>query len=424
VNSPGASFTVKGPQPLRGRLRVPGDKSISHRALMLAALADGQSRLSGLSDGDDVRRTGAAMAAMGAALSGEVILGGQLHEPETVIDVGNSGTGIRLLAGLVAGFPWLTVLTGDESIARRPMDRISTPLRQMGAAVDGRQGGRLPPLAVRGGALRGIDFTSPVASAQVKSAILLAGLAAEGETVVREQVATRSHTEEMLQQCGADISVHRVGSGLVARVRPSRLRPFQMMVPGDPSQAAFWVVAACIIEGSEVVVEGVYVGPGRTGFLEVLVRMGADVSLENRQGNVADIRARHSRLRATLVSGQEIASLQDEIPVLAVAAMAAEGTTTFRDAAELRVKETDRISTISSELAEVGARVEPLGDGLVIHGGRPPTAGAGRSHGDHRIAMALAVAGLAADGETTIEGWDAVATSYPAFSEHLAQLSP
>lgn len=414
---------MEGPAPLRGRIRVPGDKSISHRALMLAARAEGVSTVRGLSDGQDVRRTAAAVEAMGASIEGATIRGGHLHEPEAVIDVGNSGTGIRLLAGLCAGLPWLTVLTGDDSITRRPMDRISTPLRQMGASVDGRGGGRFPPLAVRGGALHGIDYSPPMASAQVKSAVLLAGLAAAGETVVREPVATRAHTEEMLVAAGADISVHRVGAGMVVRLRPSRLRPFELDVPGDPSQAAFWLVGACIVPDSDVVVEDVYVGPGRTGFLDVLRRMGADVSLERPRGSVADLRARYGRLTATTVSGAEISAVQDEIPVLAVAAMTAEGSTAFRDAEELRVKETDRLATITSELGAVGARIEPLPDGLIVHGGGSPHGGVGQSHGDHRIAMALAVAGLAARGRTTINGWESVDTSYPAFAEHLAALA-
>ncbi|HET9731855.1 MAG TPA: 3-phosphoshikimate 1-carboxyvinyltransferase [Acidimicrobiales bacterium] len=421
----GGVFVLNGPTPLRGTVRVPGDKSISHRVLMLAALADGVSRVTGLSDGDDVARTRAAVQAMGVRINGDAIFGGraELHEPETVIDTGNSGTGIRLLAGMCAGLPWLTVLTGDRSVCSRPMDRVLIPLRQMNADVDGRAGGRFPPLVLRPARLRGIDYTPPVASAQVKSAVLLAALSAEGETVVRERVATRAHTEELLASMGADISVHRVGPARVVRVRPSSLSPLDIDVPGDPSQAAFWVVAACIVPGSEIVAERVYVGQGRAGFVDVLTRMGADVTLENRVGDVADIRARYSRLTATDVGGDEVASLIDEIPVLAVAAATAEGTTTFRDAAELRVKETDRIATVASELGAVGGRVEPTADGLVVHGGRPPRAGRGRSHGDHRIAMALAVAGLAAEGETEVEGWEAVATSYPSFEADLERLT-
>ncbi|HET6795332.1 MAG TPA: 3-phosphoshikimate 1-carboxyvinyltransferase, partial [Acidimicrobiales bacterium] len=426
--SPAASasgtLVVAGPTPLTGRLRVPGDKSISHRALILGALAEGTSTVRGLSSGDDVARTSAAVQAMGAVIDGDRITGGRgrLHEPADVIDVGNSGTGIRLLAGLCAGRSWLTVLTGDESVRSRPMDRVVAPLRQMGADVDGRQGAKLPPLTVRGGSLRGLDYAPPVASAQVKSAVLLAGLAAEGETVVRERLATRSHTEEMLKEAGADITVHRIGGGLVARLRPSPLTPFELDVPGDPSQAAFWVVAACIVPGSEVTVEDVYIGPGRAGFVDVLERMGADVELVDRRGNVASIRARHAPLRGATVSAEEIPSLIDEIPVLAVAAAVADGTTTFRGAEELRVKETDRVATVGSELGALGARIEGAADGLTVHGGGPLSGARVRSHGDHRVAMAMAVAGLAAKGATTVDGWEAVATSYPGFESDLESL--
>ena len=418
-------FTIAGSGPLRGRIRVPGDKSISHRALMLGAVAEGVSHVRGLSEGDDVARTARAVRAMGAEIEGERISGGtsRLHEPGDVIDLGNSGTGIRLLAGLCAGLPWLTVLTGDESIRTRPMDRISLPLRQMGATVDGRAGGRLPPLVVRGGGIHGIDYAPPMASAQVKSAVLLAGLSAKGETVVREAVATRGHTEELLQAAGADISIHRVGGARVVRLKPSRLKPLDLEVPGDPSQAAFWVVAACLVPKSDVVVESVYVGPGRAAFLDVLQRMGADITVENLKGTVGDIHARHSKLSGTVVAGEEIPGLQDEIPVLAVAALMAEGTTVFRDAAELRVKETDRLAALSSELTGVGGRVESLPDGLVVHGGTAPAGGRARSHGDHRVAMAMAVAGLAAREPLEIEGWDAVATSYPGFGDDLARLA-
>jgi 3-phosphoshikimate 1-carboxyvinyltransferase len=411
---------------LRGRLRVPGDKSISHRGVLLAALADGRSRLVGLSDGLDVRHTLGAVEACGAVVeagpSGDVTVTGgasRLREPETVIDVGNSGTGIRLLAGWSAAFPWLTVLTGDASIAHRPMARVAQPLRAMGAVIDGRDGGRLPPLAIRGGRLRGIDYQLPVASAQVKGAVLLAGLAAEGETTVREPVPVRAHTEELLARCGADIDVK---PGVVT-VRRSTLSPFELDVPGDPSQAAFWVVAACLVPGSDLVVEHVYVGPARAGFVEVLVRMGADLTFEGYQpgAGTADLHARYRPLQATTVAGAEVPGLIDEIPVLAVAAALAEGTTTFADAQELLVKESDRVATVTAGLVAMGVRVEPRADGLIVHGGagQPLSGGEVQSHGDHRVAMAMAVAGLAAAGRTTVAGWEVVATSYPSFEEDL-----
>jgi 3-phosphoshikimate 1-carboxyvinyltransferase len=415
-----AVLELQGGQPVRGTLRVPGDKSISHRALLLAARAEGVSRISGLSTGQDVVDTQAAVVAMGAVVEGDRVNGGQLREPDGVVWVGNSGTGIRLLAGFCAAFPWLTVLAGDESIARRPMDRVAIPLRQMGATVDGRRSGRLPPLAIRGGNLHGIRYQLPVASAQVKSAILLAGLGAEGDTVVREPAPTRAHTEELLALCGADIAV----DGLDIRVRASTLEPFELDVPGDPSQAAFWVVAAVITPGSQLTIERVYVGRARAGFLDVLKRMGADIDVDMVGDHLADIHVRYSpELHGTEVAGDEIPDVQDEVPVLAVAAAVAEGETVFRDAAELSVKETDRLATVTSELGALGGRVEPMNDGIVIHGsgGQPLPGGVVQSHGDHRIAMAAAIAGLAARGSTRIEGWEAVATSYPTFEEHLRQ---
>jgi 3-phosphoshikimate 1-carboxyvinyltransferase len=425
-----AVLEVDGGAALRGRVRVPGDKSISHRALLLAAQAEGRSRLRGLSDGDDVIRTAAAIGALGAEVEGRApgavqVAGGRarLHEPEGVIDVGNSATGMRLLAGFVASFDWLTVLQGDASVARRPMARVVEPLRRMGSRVDGRQGGTLPPLVVRGGRLAGIDYTPPVASAQVKSAVLLAGLGAAGDTVVRELVLTRTHTEELLSACGAKVEVTPNGRGQVVRLRPSTLSPLTLDVPGDPSHAAFWVVAASIVPGSEVAVEQVYVGPGRSGFLDVLARMGAVVELQWRGDTTADIVARHSRLRGTEVTSAEIPGLVDEIPVLAVAAAMADGETTFRGLAELRVKESDRVATVGSELSALGARVEIVGDDLVVVGGTRLRGTGVRSHGDHRVAMAMAVAGLAAQGGTRVEGWDAVATSYPGFVAELGKLT-
>ncbi len=426
--SPGI-LEVEGGGALRGRVRVPGDKSISHRAILLAARAEGVSRLSGLSDGDDVARTAAAVGALGAEVVGRApglvtVTGGcgRLHEPGRVIDVGNSATAMRLLAGFVAAFDGLTVLQGDASVARRPMGRVVEPLRRMGASVDGRRGATLPPLVVRGGGLAGIDYTPPVASAQVKSAVLLAGLGAATDTILREPVLTRTHTEELLSASGATVEVTRDGHGQVVRLRPSTLSPLSLEVPGDPSHAAFWVVAASIVPGSEVVVEGVYVGPGRSGFLGVLERMGAAIELRWRDDTTADIVARHARLRGTEVTGAELPALVDEIPVLAVAAAMATGETTFRDLAELRVKESDRVATVASELSALGARVEAVGDDLVVVGGAPLLGTDVRSYGDHRVAMAMAVAGLAARGGTRVEGWDAVTTSYPGFVADLGKL--
>jgi 3-phosphoshikimate 1-carboxyvinyltransferase len=406
-----------------GHLKVPGDKSISHRALLLAGLGEGRSRLSGLSGGDDVIHTREAITAFGAQVTveddGTVVVDGgrhRLHEPDGVIDVGNSGTGIRLLTGFAATIDGLTVLNGDRSIARRPMDRVVDPLRLMGARIDGRRDGRLPPLVIRGGGLEGADYRLPVPSAQVKGAILLAGLAAAGSTTVRHDEVIRAHTEEMLAECGASITT---SEGAVT-IRPGPLRAHDWNVPGDPSQAAFWIVAACITPGSSVVLDDVYIGQARAGYLDALRRMGAEVEVSAVSGSTAaQICAQHGPLTATHIAGAEVPGLIDEIPVLAVAAAYAEGVTVFSDAEELKVKESDRVAAMVTALNAVGAKAESRPDGLVVHGsgGRPLAGGSVDSEADHRVAMAMAVAGLAASGPVTISGWEAVATSYPGFEE-------
>ncbi len=410
-------YTVPGGGPLRGSVRVPGDKSISHRALILAALADGTSEVVGLSAGQDVQHTLQAIQSLGAQVDGTTITGGKLREPEAAIEVGNSGTGIRLLAGVCAAQSFLSVLQGDSSIAQRPMDRIALPLRQMGAHIDGREDGKYPPLVIRGGGLSGITYEMPIASAQVKGAILLAGLKAEGETTVVQPDLCRMHTEEMLLQCGVDLTV----DGNSVTLRPSAVQSARHEVPADPSQAAFWAVAATIVPGSEVNILGVYHGPGRSDFINVLRRMGADIEVDAVSG---DMHVRSASLKGTVVTAEEFAGLQDEIPVLGVAAALAEGSTTFEGAAELRVKESDRVTTTIAALGEFGARAEPTPDGLVVHGGSHLSGGGVvQSHHDHRIAMAGAVAAMAATGETQIQGWDAVATSYPGFATHLEELT-
>lgn len=419
--------SIAGPRPLVGRLRVPGDKSISHRALLLAAVASGTSRLSGLADGDDVARTRAAVEVLGARLrnasGGQVVVRGAgfggLAEPEGVIDCGNSGTSIRLLAGLLAGRPFHSVLSGDASIARRPMARVVEPLRAMGARIDGRRGGELAPLSIRGGGLVGRRHELAVASAQVKTALILAGLQAEGPTEVTEPAPSRDHTERLLPALGARLEAIPGG----VRVEPGEVEPLELEVPGDPSAAAFFVVGACVTAGSDLVVEDVCLNPTRTGFVEVLRRMGAkiDVEVTSERGGepVGELHVIASPLVATSIGGTEIPSVIDEIPALAVAAAFAEGVTEIADAAELRVKESDRIGTLSQELSQLGVIVEPRPDGLVVRGGRP-RAGLLKSHGDHRIAMAAAVAANACEGPSTVRGWRAVASSYPAFADHLA----
>ena len=405
--------------PLRGHLRVPGDKSISHRVLMLAALADGSSTIRGLSGGGDVRCTLSIVGQLGADVDEGAdgtlrIGGGSLHEPAEVLDVGNSGTGIRLLAGMLAGLPFRSVLDGDASIRRRPMDRVLAPLAQMGARVSGIDGSTLAPLTIDGGGLTGIDYEPPLASAQVKGCVLFDGLSADGPTTVVEPFRTRTHTEELFAATGIDV-IDEPGRVTVA---PGRPRPFEHDVEGDPSQAAFWAVAASIVPGSEVVVGHVYRGPARTGFVDVLRRMGADLHHDPATGDLA---VRAAALHGTVVGADEVPGLVDEIPVLAVAAACAGGETRFEGVAELRVKESDRLATVEEMLAAMGAAVHVEGDVLVVRGGRLRGASV-RSHHDHRIAMAAAVAALVADGPTTIDGWESVATSYPAFADDLAGL--
>ncbi len=427
---------ISGGHPLVGSVQVPGDKSISHRALLIGALAEGSSVARGISQGEDVVRTEVAVRDLGAVVrhgmgsSGTArdrvttIEGGisRLSEPSGHIDCGNSGTTIRLLAGVVASRDWQVTLDGDESLSSRPMDRIAIPLRLMGASVNGHGPRSTPPLVIKGGGLQGIDYSPPQASSQVKSCVVLAGLLASGETVVREAVATRRHTEELLELCGADIEELFEGASHVVRIRRSILQPFELDVPGDPSQAAFWVVAACLVAGSEVRLPGIYVGEGRRGFLDVLARMGAnvrEVGTSPGDGGIAgtaDLLAKHGPLAATDVDAAEITGL-DEVPVLAVAASVAEGTTTFRGVSELRVKESDRLSGIVDLLSSFGARAEIRGDDLVVHGSHHLSPGDFRASGDHRMAMAAAVAASAAVGNTTsvIRGWDSVSTSYPTF---------
>ena len=427
-----AALVVDGGVPCHGTVRTPGEKSISHRSVLLAALAEGTSVVHGLSDGADVAASLAAVGAMGVAVErradGAVVLHGgrsRLHAPERPLDCGNSGTSMRLLAGFVAGLPWGTELIGDESLSARPMDRVAEPLGLMGADVRGEGDRALPPLRVAGGALHGIDWTSKVASAQVKSAILLAGLSARGETVVREAVTTRTHTEEMLAEAGAEVTVEPWGDGRVVTVRASTLRPVARTVPGDPSAAAFFVVAGCVAAAGDVQVAQVYEGPARLGFIGVLARMGADVTIEPTGPHVASLHARPGPLRATEIAAHEIPSL-DEVPALAVAAAVAEGTTVFTDVAELRVKEVDRLAAVVDMVEAFGARAGVEGDTLSITGVGGPLRGARfDSRGDHRMAMAAAVAALAAaPGERSVlTGFRAVETSYPGFAEDLRRLT-
>jgi 3-phosphoshikimate 1-carboxyvinyltransferase len=353
----------------------------------------------------------------GAGLAG-------LREAGDVLDCGNSGTTMRLMSGVLSGVDASSVLTGDASLRTRPMARVVTPLREMGARIDGRDGGRLAPLTIRGGALRGIRYRMPVASAQVKSAILLAGLFADGDTVVEEAEATRDHTERMLDAMGADIG----REGPAVRLTPGRpLRALSMRVPNDISAAAFWMVAAAVHPDAEVRLTGIGMNPTRAGIIDALRAMGADLDVEEERvvagEPVADVVVHSSRLTATDVGGEMLPRLIDEVPALAVAAAFATGTTRIRDAAELRVKESDRIATTASELARLGVAIREDGDGMTVEGGRPVTGGDVQSHGDHRLAMALAAAALAGTGDVHITGAHAVAVSYPRFWDDLEQLA-
>ena len=432
----GTSETLElvGGRPLSGSTTVPGDKSISHRTLLIAALSEGTSTIVGLSGGDDVVRTRRAIEALGATVTDEgpggpgsvTVIGGRsrVAAPEDTIDLGNSGTGMRLLAGVVAAIPGTTRLTGDPSLCSRPMDRVASPLSLMGAVVEGVGERCLPPLTVTGGSLVGIDYTPPMASAQVKGAVLFAGLDADGETVLREPVATRSHTEEMLAEAGADINVEPWAAGRVVRLRRSVLSPRDWVVPGDPSQAAFWAVAGVIVPDSRITVEQIHFGAERIGFLHVLQRMGAAVQFDAGAGDVGSFEAVHSPLRGTTVEAAEIPSL-DEVPILAVAAMVAEGPTRFRDVGELRVKESDRLEGTVRLVEAFGGAAHIEGEDLIVTGGTTLTPGTVDAAGDHRMAMAAAVAASACTGPGTsiISGWESVATSYPGFAETLDRLT-
>ncbi|MEG3145495.1 3-phosphoshikimate 1-carboxyvinyltransferase [Sphingomonas sp. RT2P30] len=433
-----APFEIAPATCLSGRVTVPGDKSISHRALMLSALAVGESRVEGLLEGEDVLATAAAMRAMGASIERDgngtwhihgVGVGGLL-QPEAALDMGNSGTSTRLLMGLVASHPITATFIGDASLSRRPMGRVIEPLSRMGADITASPGGRLPLM------LRGltpaipIEYTLPVASAQVKSAILLAGLNTPGITRVIEPVATRDHSERMLAGFGATLTVEQTNHGRVISISgEAELQPQHIVVPGDPSSAAFWAVAASIVPGSDLVIANVGMNPTRTGLFAALRLMGADITeLDQRVVGgepVADLRVRHAALRAIEVPHDLAPSMIDEYPILFVAAALAQGRTVARGAHELRVKESDRIATMAAALAAIGVPVEEFEDGLAITGSGGdllPGGGHVASQLDHRIAMSMAIAGLVCRAALTIDDVSPIATSYPVFLETLAAL--
>ncbi len=439
--------TVQPAARLRGELRLPGDKSVSHRALMLATLAEGESRIQSAGDGADVRSTAAIMAALGATVERlaydgrrvdyRVVSPGAdgLHEPDDSLDCGNSGTSLRLITGMLAGLPLTCVLTGDASLRRRPVARIIEPLRSMGAVLHGRHHDSLPPLTVVGHTpLRAMDLTTPVPSAQVKSAILLAGLRAEGRTTVRERVATRDHTERMLRARGVpvDRTLEADGGAVITISGGVAVQAIDERVPGDVSAAAFWLVGAAVHPDAELVLRDVGVNPTRRAVIDLLRAMGADIEERPIAGRsaeaddgvgepLADLTVRSSKLRAIDLGPGDVAAAIDEIPVLCLAAARAEGTTTIRGAGELRHKESDRLTGIASGLRAMGARIEVDGDDLRITGqpGQALRGAATDSLDDHRLAMTFAVAGLVADGSTSIARPASAAISYPGFFDDL-----
>ncbi|MGD8189220.1 3-phosphoshikimate 1-carboxyvinyltransferase [Brevibacillus ginsengisoli] len=414
-----------------GRVKVPGDKSISHRAVMFGSLAEGVTRISGFLPGADCLSTISCFRRMGIEIEQDgdkVTVHGKgwygLKEAEDFLDVGNSGTTIRLISGVLATQPFHSVLIGDESIAKRPMRRVVNPLRQMGAKIDGRKNGEFTPLAIRGTGLTGIHYQSPVASAQVKSAILLAGLQAKGTTSVEEPLLSRDHTERMLRAFGVTVKQE----GLRVSIEGGQtLKGRDIEVPGDISSAAFLIAAVMMIPESFLIIENVGINPSRTGIIDVVRAMGGRIDIMNErivnEEPIADLHVYHSALRGTTIGGDVIPRLIDEIPVIAVMATQAEGQTIIRDAEELKVKETNRIDTVATELAKFGAKVTPTDDGMIIDGKTQLTGTQIDSMGDHRIGMAMAIAGLAAAGETTISNAEAIEVSFPNFDEILKRIT-
>jgi 3-phosphoshikimate 1-carboxyvinyltransferase len=416
---------------LRGRISPPGDKSISHRAVILNAIAEGTAEIANYLAGDDVSSTIACLKALGVEIEVEpdklVVHGAGLsglHEAQDILDARNSGTTMRLLSGLLAAQPFLSTITGDESLQARPMDRVIAPLRLMGASIWGKSSDIKAPLLIQGTALHGIQYEMPVASAQVKSAILLAALYAQGNTTIIEPVKSRDHTERMLRAMGAALNM----SGNTVRCLPpsKSLKCMDVTVPGDISAAAYWLIAGAIHPSARIELTGVGVNPTRNGVIDVLKGMGASIMIENegKEGGepIADIIVKSSELKGVDIGGELIPRLIDEIPVIAVAAAMAKGTTTIRDAGELRVKESDRIAATASELRKLGVQIEEMLDGMVIHGTGKLGGAECDSHGDHRLAMMLAIAGLVAEGDTVIYNAEAVNISYPDFWDDLNEL--
>ncbi len=428
----------KRTKPFKGKMSVPGDKSISHRSIMIGAIAEGTTRIRNFLNGDDCLSTIGCFRRLGVQIdvgSDEILVHGKglygLCAPSGALDVGNSGTTTRLICGILAGQDFTSTLSGDASLNRRPMNRIIEPLCAMGAHISSVEGNGCAPLSIHPGQLKGIRYDSKIASAQVKSAILLAGLYAKGETTVTEPVLSRDHTERMLKSFGADIDFHSpdTHSGRPAAIiRPCEaLFSQDITVPGDISSAAYFIAAALLIPGSELLITGVGVNSTRAGFLEVLKNMGADITYLNRKSMggepAADLLVRYSSLTGTTVEGALIPALIDEVPILAVLAAYADGVTVIRDAAELRVKETDRIQTVTENLQSMGGHITPTADGMIIEGTGSLHGAQIQSRLDHRIAMAFSIAAMAADGETDIFDSHCADISYPGFYETLKEFN-
>lgn len=415
---------------LNGTIIVPGDKSISHRSIMFGAIAKGKTTVSGFLLGEDClstidcfRKLGVDITVEGTNVTIQSDGMDNWQEPKEVLYTGNSGTTTRLMLGILSGTKLHTVMTGDASIAKRPMRRVADPLRLMGAQIAGRENGQYTPLAIQGTQLKAIDYTMSVASAQVKSAIILAGLRAEGTTIVREKEVSRDHTERMLRQFGAQITVE---DGVVYFEGGQQLKATHVNVPGDISSAAFFLVAGAIVPNSNIVMKNVGVNPTRAGIIEVLENMGASMKVEVEDETAAEptatITIETSNLKATTIEGDIIPRLIDEIPILALLATQAEGTTIIRDAEELKVKETDRITAVVNELKKLGANIEATDDGMIIHGPTKLHGGKLQSYGDHRIGMMGAIAALISNEPVEIDDTDCIAVSYPTFFDHVNSL--
>ncbi|MFJ8355141.1 3-phosphoshikimate 1-carboxyvinyltransferase [Bacillus paramycoides] len=415
---------------LNGEIVVPGDKSISHRAVMFGAIAEGTTRVSNFLLGEDCLSTIACFQKLGVKIEqsgNDVTIYGKglenLQEPKEVLDVGNSGTTIRLMLGILSNTPFHSTIIGDESIGKRPMKRVTDPLSKMHAQIDGRENGQYSPLSIRGGRVKGIHYHAPVASAQVKSAVLLAGLQGEGVTTVTEPMQSRDHTERMLRAFGCTVEINE---RTVSLQGGQQLKGTEIKVPGDISSAAFFLVAGAIVQNSKLVLKNVGLNPTRTGILDVLTKMGARISIDNIRNEefepCGDITIETSKLKGIEIGGSLIPRLIDEIPVIALLATQAEGITVIKDAEELKVKETNRIDTVVDELGKLGAKIEATPDGMIIYGKQDLKGNTVNSHGDHRIGMMLAIASCIVNGEVKIENSDAVAVSYPNFFEQLAAL--